>query len=101
MINHKAVARIMRENGLQVRPLRRFVRTTDSDHEVRYFPIWPRPSSHGTQRVVGRRPDIRGDRGGLRLCGGDSRSLVPASGRLCDFATDRYASDVRGVAGGS
>src|SRR5438045_9013854 len=26
-INHKAVARIMRESGLQVRPLRRFVRT--------------------------------------------------------------------------
>jgi transposase InsO family protein len=32
-INHKAVARIMHDNGLQVRPLARFVRTTDSDHE--------------------------------------------------------------------
>jgi hypothetical protein len=31
-INHKAVARIMHDNGLQVRPLARFVRTTDSDH---------------------------------------------------------------------
>jgi transposase InsO family protein len=29
-VNHKAVARVMREQGLQVRPLRRFVRTTDS-----------------------------------------------------------------------
>ena len=37
-INHKAVARIMRENGLQVRPLRRFVRTTDSDHQSPIFP---------------------------------------------------------------
>jgi putative transposase len=37
-INHKAVARIMRENGLQVRPLRRFVRTTDSDHDSPIFP---------------------------------------------------------------
>jgi len=37
-INHKAVARIMRENGLQVRPLRRFVRATDSDHESPIFP---------------------------------------------------------------
>jgi putative transposase len=36
--NHKAVARIMRENGLQVRPLRRFVRTTDSDHQSPIFP---------------------------------------------------------------
>jgi putative transposase len=38
LINHKAVARIMRESGLQVRPLRRFVRTTDSDHESPIFP---------------------------------------------------------------
>jgi putative transposase len=38
MINHKAVSRIMRENGLQVRPLRRFVRTTDSDHDSPIFP---------------------------------------------------------------
>jgi putative transposase len=37
-INHKAVARIMRENGLQVRPLRRFVRTTDSAHQSPIFP---------------------------------------------------------------
>jgi len=37
-INHKAVARIMRENDLQVRPLRRFVRTTNSDHESPIFP---------------------------------------------------------------
>lgn len=38
LINHKAVARIMRENDLQVRPLRRFVRTTDSDHHSPIFP---------------------------------------------------------------
>jgi putative transposase len=37
-INHKAVARMMRENGLQVRPLRRFVRTTQSDHQDPIFP---------------------------------------------------------------
>lgn len=36
--NHKAVARIMRANGLQVRPLRRFVRTTQSDHDGPIFP---------------------------------------------------------------
>jgi putative transposase len=38
VVNHKAVARMMRESGLQVRPLRRFVRTTDSDHESPIFP---------------------------------------------------------------
>ncbi|HLH74538.1 MAG TPA: IS3 family transposase [Chloroflexota bacterium] len=37
-INHKAVARMMRERGLQVRPLRRFVRTTDSEHDSPIFP---------------------------------------------------------------
>jgi hypothetical protein len=29
---------MMRENGLQVRPLRRFVRTTQSDHQDPIFP---------------------------------------------------------------
>jgi putative transposase len=38
LINHKAVARIMRERQLQVRPLRRFVRTTNSDHDNPIFP---------------------------------------------------------------
>jgi putative transposase len=38
LINHKAVARIMRQRQLQVRPLRRFVRTTDSDHDNPGFP---------------------------------------------------------------
>ena len=31
---------IMRENGLHMRPLRRFVRPTDSDMTSGYFPIW-------------------------------------------------------------
>ena len=38
LVNHKAVARIMRQDGLQVRPLRRFVRTTQSDHQNPIFP---------------------------------------------------------------
>ena len=38
LVNHKAVARIMRQCGLQVRPLRRFVRTTQSDHQNPIFP---------------------------------------------------------------
>jgi putative transposase len=37
-VNHKAVARAMREQGLQVRPLRRFVLTTNSAHESPIFP---------------------------------------------------------------
>jgi putative transposase len=37
-INHKAVSRIMRERGLQARPLQRFVHTTDSEHDNPIFP---------------------------------------------------------------
>jgi putative transposase len=37
-VNHKAVVRLMRENGLQVRPLCKFVRTTDSAHDGPIFP---------------------------------------------------------------
>ena len=37
-INHKRVARIMREQDLRVRPKRRFVATTDSDHDGPIFP---------------------------------------------------------------
>lgn len=37
-VNHKAVARVMRQRELQVRPLRRFVRTTDSEHDSPIFP---------------------------------------------------------------
>jgi putative transposase len=37
-VNHKAVARVMRKDGLQVRPLRRFVLTTDSQHDNPIFP---------------------------------------------------------------
>ncbi len=38
IVNHKAVACLMRQNGIQVRPLRKFVRTTDSNHEGPIFP---------------------------------------------------------------
>jgi hypothetical protein len=38
IVNHKAVAHLMRQHGLQVRPLRKFVRTTDSDHDGPIFP---------------------------------------------------------------
>jgi putative transposase len=37
-VNHKRVSRIMREQDLRVRPRRRFVATTDSDHDGPIFP---------------------------------------------------------------
>ena len=38
LVNHKKVMRIMAEQGLTVRPRRRFVATTDSDHGGPIFP---------------------------------------------------------------
>jgi putative transposase len=38
LINHKRVARLMRENGLGIKPRRQFVRTTNSDHDSPIFP---------------------------------------------------------------
>jgi putative transposase len=37
-VNHKKVMRLMKENGLSVRPRRRFIATTDSDHDGPIFP---------------------------------------------------------------
>ncbi len=93
-INHKAVARIMRENGLQVRPLRRFVRTTQSDHQDPIFPDLTRgfiPT--GTRSTMGMRSDLRGDRGGFRVRRRDPRCLVAAGVRLRTIEAHRYATD--------
>jgi putative transposase len=38
LINRKRVARLMRLHGMQVRPRRRYVATTDSDHDGPIFP---------------------------------------------------------------
>jgi putative transposase len=38
VVNHKKVMRLIRENGLTVRPRRRFIATTDSDHDGPVFP---------------------------------------------------------------
>ena len=38
LVNYKKVMRLTKENGLTVRPLRRFVATTDSDHDGPIFP---------------------------------------------------------------
>src|SRR5205823_8137989 len=38
IVNHKKVMRLMKENGLTVRPRRRFIATTDSNHDGPIFP---------------------------------------------------------------
>ena len=51
LINHKRVARLMKRHGLGIKPRRRFVRTTDSNHDS---PIFPNLS----RNVIPSRPDL-------------------------------------------
>jgi transposase-like protein len=77
LVNHKAVARIMRQSGLQVRPLRRFVRTTRSDNENPIFPNLAQGIDlTGPRPIVGGRPDVRRDHSRLCVPSRRSRRLV-------------------------
>jgi putative transposase len=38
VVNHKRIARVMKAHGLGIKPRRRFVRTTDSNHDSPVFP---------------------------------------------------------------
>lgn len=38
IVNHKKIRRLMREHGLQLRRRRRYIATTDGDHELPIFP---------------------------------------------------------------
>jgi putative transposase len=49
-VNHKKIKRLMREHGLQPRIRRRYVATTDSDHDQPIFP-------NRTKDVIVDRPD--------------------------------------------
>ena len=51
VINHKRVARVMKAHSLGIKPRRRFVRTTDSDHDSPIFPNLYR-------NVIPNRPDV-------------------------------------------
>ncbi|AYM08986.1 transposase (plasmid) [Agrobacterium tumefaciens] len=51
LVNHKRVARIMRANGLGIKPRKRYVRTTDSNHDS---PIYP----NLYRNVIPARPDM-------------------------------------------
>ncbi len=42
IVNHKTIRRLMREHDLQPRRRRRYVATTDSDHDQPIYPNRPR-----------------------------------------------------------
>lgn len=51
LVNHKRVVRVMRANGLGIKPRKRYVRTTDSNHDS---PIYP----NLYRNVIPVRPDM-------------------------------------------
>jgi putative transposase len=50
-VNHKRVARVMKQCGLGLKPRRRFVRTTNSDHKLPVFP-------NLYENIVPTKPDV-------------------------------------------
>ena len=82
----------MREHALTVRPRRRFVATTDSDHDGPIFPNLAKDVvPTGANSALGRRHHLHRDRGRLRLSGSHSRRLVAPRGGLCDWPAHRCA----------
>ena len=89
-VNHKRVARVMKAQGLGIKPRRRFVRTTDSMHDSPIFPNLCRNVIPTRPNVAGCRFHLHSHRLGVLLPGGDSGHLQPQGGGLRDLAQHRY-----------
>ena len=87
VVNSKKIRRLMRENDLQPKRRKRFVATTDSDHdECRSSPT-SRATGYSTARTRSGWRSVRGKRGRrrrLRLYGRHPRCLVTPGSRICD-----------------
>ena len=81
VVNSKKLRRLMRENDLQPKRRRRYVVTTDSDHDGPIFPDLAKdvvPDRPNQVWVAGRHP------GRLRLSRRHPRCVVTKGGWLCD-----------------
>ena len=85
VVNAKKIRRLMRDNDLQPKRRKRFVATTDSDHDG---PIFPDLARHkildGPEPSLGGGHYLHRDRRRLRLYGRHPRCLVTPGGRICD-----------------
>src|SRR5437016_12176061 len=83
--------RLMKENGLSVRPRRRFIATTDSDHDGPVFPNLAKNivPTNLNQLWVADITYIAIATGFVYLAAILARRLVTASCRLCDRQADR------------
>ena len=84
VVNTKKIRRLMREHTLNPKQHRRFIATTDSDHD---YPIFPDLAK--TMTPDGRRHHLCRNHDWLCVLGCDPRCLVPTGRRLCHQPLDR------------
>ena len=72
VVNSKKIRRLMREHDLQPKRRRRFVATTDSDHDNPIFPARPRQDRRRPEPALGGGYHLYRDRNGVRLSGRNS-----------------------------
>jgi putative transposase len=97
IVNHKKIRRLMREHDLEPRRWRRYVATTDSDHDQPIYPNRTRELTvDGPNRLwvadITYVPIAE-----LRLCRRDPRRLVASGGWLCNQPLDRRPPDACGA----
>ncbi len=82
-VNHKRVARIMREDNLLAMQPKAFVVTTDSSHELEvYLNLASRMKLTGDRSALGSRHHLHSAASGVRLSGGDPGCLLSQGGGL-------------------
>ena len=91
-VNSKKIRRLMREHDLQPKRRKRFVATTDSDHDGPIFPDLARgQAGRRSEPGLGGGHHLHRDRRRLRLYGRHPRCLVAPGGRICDQPLHRCA----------
>ena len=100
VVNGKKIRRLMRQHDLQPKRRRRFIATTDSDHDS---PIFSNRAKdvYGRQAepALGRRHHLRRNRRWLRLCRHHPRFVVTPRRWLCHQPLDRYAAHLGSAQG--
>jgi hypothetical protein len=98
VVNHKKICRLMCERDLQPKRRRRYVATTDSDHECPIFPNRARDMNvDGANQLWVADITYIAIATGLRLSGGDPRCLVAPCRGLCYQPLDRRPARCRGA----
>ena len=96
IVNHKKIKRLMREHDLQPRMRRRYVATTDSDHDQPIFPNRAKDMIvNGPNQLWVSDITYVAIATGFVYVAVNSRRLVPACRRLRDQSVDRCSADTR------